>query len=346
MKRSKLNLPPGSVVYTGTWQNTITSIEVFTYSETKVSHNLFTDSDYEPELLKMTEMDGITWVNIVGLNVVDTIIGIGESFGLSPMVLEDIVHVSQRSKIEIGDQMIFSIFKMLYGLPIVHEHLSIILMDRLVITFQENEGDVFGSIRQQIKTGDGKLRKMGADYLYYCMLDALVDHQLEIVNWIGDEIDRSERKAIDSASLNLDQLFKTRKELLLVRSSVLPFKDIMIELSSAQNHWIGEEVKIFLRDVNDHVSHVTDTVNLYREMVNNLYELNMLSTSDRMNHIMTILTVFSAIFIPLNFLTGFFGMNFKYFPGMDNQMAIPIFVVGCIGIATTLYLLFKKKKWF
>lgn len=358
MKRTKLNLPPESVVYTGDFNNDNTIIEVFSYNQEAIKFETYGDADFESEIMMLMDTQNTIWINIIGLNVVDTIIKIGEIFGLSPLVLEDIVHVSQRSKIEFTDSYLFSLFKMIYRADpkvdqpdkdtaeVLHEHLSIILLENIVITLQENKGDVFDDVRRRLNEKIGKIRNQGADYLYYVLLDALVDNQLEILASIGDEIDEHEQSTVEASKGSMDRLFKLRKQLLLIRASVIPFKDIMVELQSEKSEWISSEVKVYLSDVSDHVNHVNDLVGLYREMVNNIYEINMLNTGNRLNHIMAVLTVFTALFIPLNFMTGFFGMNFTHFPGMKEPNAIPVFLIASLVIVVSMTVFFKLKKWF
>ena len=229
MKRTKLNLPPGSVVYTGDYNNENTTIEVFSYNHESIKFETFTDTDFESEIMVMMDTKNTIWINIIGLNVVETIIKIGEIFGLSPLVLEDIVHVSQRSKIEFTDNYLFSLFKMIYRADpkddknskavgdVLHEHLSILLLENIIITFQENEGDVFDDVRRRLNENIGKIRSQGADYLYYVLLDALVDNQLEILASIGDEVDEHEQLTDEVSKSSMDRLFKLRKQLLLIQ---------------------------------------------------------------------------------------------------------------------------------
>ncbi len=356
MKRTKLNLPPESAIYTGDFLNAITRIQVYAYDQEHLDYDEFTDTDFESELPDLLESDRNIWINVIGLNQVDTIISLGEIIGLTPLSVEDIVHVAQRSKIEINAPYLFTILKMVYRSKdrlgkfsgdIVHEHLSIVLTNKVVITFQEKEDDVFDYIRHRLKEGQGRLKSSGVDYLYYAMLDALVDHQLEILTGMGELIDSYDQNILEDEKLELDKLFKLRKEILLMRASVMPYKDILVELTGEQiNEWISTEVKVFLKDVSDHINHVNDLVVLYREMVNNIYEMNMMNTSNQLNHVMSILTIFSAIFIPLNFMTGFFGMNFMHFPGLESTLGIPVFLIIAFLIFTGMILFFKKKKWF
>lgn len=358
MKRTKLNQPPESVIYTGDFNNDQTIIEVFSYNKESIKFKKYGDTDFKSEIMMMKDSSNIIWINVIGLNVVETIIKIGEIFGLSPLVLEDIAQVSQRSKVEFTDDYLFSIFKMIYRADpkvgrsdketgeVLHEHLSILLLKNIVITFQEKMGDVFDDVRRRLKDNVGKIRTQGADYLYYVLLDALVDNQLEILASIGDEVDEHEQFTIEATKVSMDRLFKLRKQLLLIRAAVVPFKDIMVELQSEESEWISSEVKVYLSDVSDHVNHVNDLVVLYREMVNNIYEINMLTTGNKLNHIMAVLTVFTALFIPLNFMTGFYGMNFVHFPGMKDPNAIPIFLSISFIIVISMIVFFKKKKWF
>lgn len=356
MKRTKLNLPPESVIYTGDYCNAITQIQVYVYDQDSIDYIVFTDNDFEPDLMALLDSNKNIWINVIGLNQVDTIISLGELLGLTPLAIEDIVHVAQRSKIEVNAPYLHTILKMVYRSKdrlgnfsgeIVHEHLSIVLTENVLITFQEKDDDVFDYIRQRLKEGMGRLKNSGVDYLYYALLDALVDHQLEILTGMGDLIDSYDQNILEDEKLELDKLFRLRKQILLMRAAVMPYKDILIELTGQQtNEWISPEVKVFLKDVSDHVNHVNDLVALYREMVNNIYEMNMMNTSNQLNQVMSILTIFSAIFIPLNFMTGFFGMNFSHFPGLGSKLGIPIFLITAVLIFSGMVIFFKKKRWF
>lgn len=346
---TKLNLPPESVVYTGKYKNTETKFQVYFYNDHGASVDVYSDKDIDTMFSEIKRREMKAWINIIGLNCIETMLALGENLSLSMLVLEDIVHVSQRSKIERHGSYLFTIVKMIYqteATGVIHEHLSLVLKDNLVITFQENEGDVFDGIRKRLTQERSRMRARGTDYLYYALLDAIVDHQLEILYGIGNLIDTYDRQLIETEKLSINLLFELRKQIMLIRSEVAPFKDILKELYDKEDHFIKDETRVFIRDVSDHVNHVNDQVGLYQDMVTNLYDMNMNYSSNRLNHIMTILTVFSAIFIPLNFMTGFFGMNFKHFPGLDNPLAIPIFLSTAAGIAILMGIFFLRKKWY
>lgn len=347
MNDVQLSAPPGASTYTGVHKNARTQIEVHIYDDAQCEVVQFDDSDWKRGLESARDKGHVTWVNVIGLNVHETMRGLSTYLELSPMVSEDIVHVSQYSKVEVHDTYLFSIFKMVYmrGEKILHEHLSMVLTEEMVVTFQENPGDVFDGVRRRLLDPKSVLRSKGADYLYYTLVDALVDHELYTVSTLGAETDALEQDLLDDQSLPLDRLYHMRKQLLLMRTAVLPLKDILMTLKRSDLKAISPEVKALFWDVGDHVDFTVDRLTVYAALVGGIYETHMLDVSNRMNGVMTVLALFSAVFIPITFLTGFFGMNFKFFPVLNSPMAIPVFILACVVISGGMLLFFKSKKW-
>ncbi len=345
-----------SLEYTGVHRGGVTVFEVYTYRE---SHSEFLRAEGQSglELLREKMCCGdLVWANIVGLDSSEIISAACQELGLPPLLMEDVVHVGQRSKLDQSEDMLFATATMVSydrqvwqkheRMNIEHEHLSLLLTRNAVITFQEKPGDVFSGVRHRLEQENGRMRTSGSDYLLYSLLDALVDQQLEIVQMVAEEVDNAEREFIEEAKVSLPRLYRIRKELLLMRSSSFPLRDMVLSMLSPDFELISEAVKVNLRDVYDHVAHVADLVNLNREMVNNLYEMHMLDASNNMNRVMTTLTVFSAIFIPLNFLAGFFGMNFHFFPGLSSPLGIPLVIGICTAIAAGMVYFFRSRGWF
>lgn len=341
---SKVGKPPGSVEYTGEIISNSTKVELIKYGQEQFD---------EIHLKELSEIDWKTqetkWINIYGLNNTKYIEEIGGEIGLSSLVLEDIVHVGHRPKVEFYDNYIFLVFKMLSfnenDMKIQQEQISFILTSNKLISFQEFEGDVFDSIRKRIKENKGGIRNKGIDFLLYCLIDALVDSHFILLNNIEEKIEEIEEEIINNTNQDiLQDIYKLRKELLVVKTSIWPIKDIINDLMK-EDRYINDYTKAYLKDVNDHLIHIMDFIVIYREMISGMFDTHLSNTSNRMNQIMTTLTIFSAIFIPLTFLAGIYGMNFEYMPELSYKLGYPIFLGVCLILAITMYQIFKKKKW-
>ena len=352
----KLNLPPETLIYTGQYTKEPLRIDVYLYDENQIEVYHFNEPSHVAKLKKAVEDSRSAWVNVEGICDVKAVESIGAAIGLPKLYLEDIVNVNQRTKLENTPGGLFTVTKMLRlnrakwqesgHIEMMKEHLSMALWKNTVITFQEKEGDAFEGVRTRLQVKGGRMRSSGADYLFYALFDALIDHQLEILHSVNDALDQIEKRVIDGGKMNMSQLYRIRRELLSIKSASFPLKDVIMTLVDEDMEWIKPATKIYFRDVSDHIAHVTDQTILYREIVNNLYEMHMLDTSNNMSRVMTTLTIFSAIFIPLNFLAGFFGMNFTDFDWLRTPNAIPIFIAICMTIGASMVLYFKSKEWF
>lgn len=340
----RVGKPPGSIDYTGDRTTKTTKIEIITYQGEKAEHV------YLESLDKLQwESEEAKWINIYGVNNSGLIREIGNKGGINSLVLEDIVHMGQRPKVEIYDDYIFLVLKMLSfdkeNMKIQQEQISFILLPNMLITFQEFEGDVFDSIRKRIKENKGAIRKKDVDYLLYSIIDAIVDEHFILLNNIEEEIEEIEEKIINSKDQDiLQDIYKLRKELVVLKTSVWPIKDIINELIKEEKY-INEDTKNYLKDVNDHVMQIMDFIIIYREMISGILDTHLSNASNRMNQIMTTLTIFSAIFIPLTFLAGIYGMNFEYIPELSYRYGYPIFWIICFIVAMGMYKIFKYKKW-
>jgi len=342
-RNRKLNQPPGTLVYTGKKIYEKTEMTLITYSPNTVSKAIIQD------ISQINHEKGVNWLNVSGLNDIELIKEIGKKYKIDTLTLEDILHIEQRSKLEISKDHLFTVLKMIYlsqAEEIIYEHLSIILIDNMVITFQEEFGDVFDGVRSRIENEKSPMRKKQADYLYYALIDALVDHRTDVVQLIQSRADDLEITILDEEEDALNHLYWVRKQLLKLKSSTASLEAILDELVSEKNTFISDPVKRYFLDVIDHQHHLNETIMLYRELTNSLHEMHISQMDYNMNEVMKTLTVFSAIFIPLSFLAGVFGMNFQHFPGLSSQSGVYIFAAVCIGLAWTMIRYFKRKKWF
>ncbi|HKK95356.1 MAG TPA: magnesium/cobalt transporter CorA [Anaerovoracaceae bacterium] len=341
-KKSYKVEPPGTLTYKGNYGDVKPSIECIEYdnSETKSS---------KVEVIgdKVTD-DKVYWYNVVGLSNVEMIQQIGKSFDIHNMDLEDIVHVSQWSKIEVKENYNFSVLKMIYlsNQKIIHEHLAIYHKGNMIITFQETPGDVFENVRDRLIRNQGSIRNKAGEYLFYSLLDALVDQYFIVINKISSDFIDIEMKILEGDKRSKEKVHELRKELLYLINSVTPMKDSVTSLIENGRIIIDEDLEPYYGDLDEHLNQISDSLKAYKEMTNSLQEMHATNVSNDMNKIMMTLTIFSAIFIPLSFLAGVFGMNFHYFPGLDIKAGIYIFMSVCVIIAGGMLLFFKSKKWY
>ena len=249
---------------------------------------------------------------------------------------------------QVEEGLFFSVWKMIYKKQeaIEHEHISILLMDHLVITFQENEGDVFETVRYRLEKNKGILRTQGADYLTFALIDAIVDQYYETLNLVNRSFDEYEASTLESRRFNLESLYPLRKELTKLKSAVLPMKSAFTRFLHQKPAIISESVLPYYLDVYENILQLSEQITTVRELVTSLHETQLSELSDKMNRIMTTLTIFSAVFIPLSFLAGVFGMNFQRLPGLYQPNAFRIFILTCFVIAGTMLTFFKRKNWF
>ncbi len=281
---------------------------------------------------------------------------IGTHFGVHPLVLEDIMNTSQRPKLELFDEYIYLVFKMLYRNELSHdilaEQVSIILGKNFVISFQEEPGDIFDPIRERIRTGKGRIRHMGADYLAYSLFDAVVDYYFIILEDIGEAIERVEDQLLDNSKPDTLRAVHTFKsDMIFLRKSIWPLREVVNGLLRGESLLISKETGIYLRDVYDHTIQVIDTIETFRDMISGLFDIYMSSVSNKMNEVMKVLTIFSSIFIPLTFVAGVYGMNFDAdispfnIPELRWYFGYPMILILMLSIGLIMVWYFKSKKW-
>ena len=347
LSSEKAGLAPGTIVYTGSKKKKELFIEVFEYNK---------DSFHEIRLKTVEEAfayedeQSITWININGLNHVDQIEKLGQHFELHPLIIEDIASTNQRPKVDEYEKYQFVVLKMLYfdeeqNLKI--EHISFVLGRNYVLSFQESEGDVFDPIRERLRTGKGRARNLGADYLLYILMDAIVDNYFSLIETIGEKIEVLEDKLFEKHTDNniTNDVQNLKREILKIRRAVYPLREVVNKLEKSENSFIHEKTQKYLRDLYDHIIQVSESIDIYREMIWGLMDLYMSNISNKMNEVMKVLTIMASIFIPLTFLAGIYGMNFENIPELKFKygyfMLLGVMVVVFVGM---IYY-FKKKKW-
>jgi len=347
-KRSKkIGLPPGTLVHIGDKKIENVEITLINYDEAQYQEREIKKIE---ECFPFKDKPAVTWININGIHDVEIMEKIGEYVGLHTLLLEDIMNTDQRPKIEDFGDCIFIILKMLYynekKNEIEIEQVSLILGLNFVISFQEREGDVFNSIRERIRRGKGKIRKSGADYLVYTLIDAIVDNYFVILEGTGEKIEEMEEKLIANPTPNILQgIHNLKRDMVFLRKSVWPLREVISGLERTESSLIKESTGIYLRDVYDHSIQVIDTIETFRDMISGMLDIYLSSISNKMNEVMKLLTIIATIFIPLTFIAGVYGMNFVYIPELQlhwGYFAV-LFIMAVVSIIMIIY--FRKKKW-
>lgn len=347
-KRSvKSGLPPGSLVHIGEESGKAVHISVIGYSQESVEERQFQHID---QYLQTTCDGAVLWVDVEGVHDVELIRQLGEKHTFHPLVLEDIVNTVQRPKIEDYGDYLFIVLKMLHPTEVGEfssEQLSIILGPDYLFTFQEGiTGDSFDSVRDRIRSGKGKTRSMGADYLAYSLIDAIVDGYFTVLEGFGERIfDIEEELALTPDQRAFHQINSMKKEVLYLRKTVWPLREVVSFLERGDSHLLHPATRLYFRDVYDHTVQVIDTVETHRDLLSGMLDIYLTSISNRTNEVMKFLTVIGTIFMPLTFLVGVYGMNFKHFPELEWRFGYFWLWGFMLVLSLGMVMYFRKKRW-
>ena len=339
--------PPGTLTHTGEQKVEEVSISLFDYDE-----NGFQERTVEKieDCFPFKDSPTVTWININGLHVVENVEKIGKHFNIHPLVLEDILHTDQRPKMEDLDEYIYIVARMLSlpvgGHEVGSEQLSIVLGENVVITFQERPGDMFDPIRDRIRKGKGRVRKSGADYLAYLLLDTIVDSCFMILEQFGDIIEGLEEDLFAHPTVeSLHAIHHLKRESLALKRAVWPLREVISGLQRAETPLVRDSTGMYLKDVYDHTIQVIDTIESQRDMVSGLQDLYLSTISNRMNEVMKVLTIIATIFIPLTFVAGIYGMNFENMPelGWEYGYFAALTVMAILGAIMVYF--FRRNHW-
>lgn len=345
-RASKAGLAPGSVVYTGEVEVETVTIELFRYDEGQLTEHQVSGIE---EALSLRVPGQVAWYNITGLHDTGLIQAFGEAFGLHPLVREDIASVGQRPKVELFEAHLFIVLRMLSltedGSP-QSEQLSLVLGPDYVLTFQERPGDVFAPVRERLRRGKGRMRKLGADYLAYALIDVIVDSYFSVLEHYGDTLEELEEEILrEPTPHSLERVNRLRRELLFLRKSIWPLRELMGTLQREESPVVSAVVVTFLRDAYDHSIQVIDTVETFREVLSGLHDFYLTSLSFKMNEVMKVLTIIATIFIPLGFLVGVYGMNFDVMPELHLRWGYPALWLFMLTLVAAMLVLFRRRRW-
>ncbi|HAS45115.1 MAG TPA: magnesium and cobalt transport protein CorA [Microscillaceae bacterium] len=351
-QKATAGLAPGTLTYVGDEKTSKVDITVIDYDgadllEEKTIEDVRNCYDYK-------EKDSITWINIDGIHDTRIVKTLGMYFNLHPLLMEDIVNTHQRPKVEFYEDNIFVVMKMLnYQKDIKHvevEQVSLILGKNYVLSFQEDiEGDAFENIRERLrKKPNGKVRNSDSAYLFYLLMDAIVDNYMVVIEGIGEELEELEDKIIhETAGDPTKALHKYKRQLTFVRKSIRPVREIVNNLIREEDHsgQFLKSVHFYLRDLYDHSIQVLDNTDSFVDMNSNLLDTYLSMLSNKTNDVMKVLTIFSTIFMPLTFIVGVYGMNFDVMPEVHTKYGYYIIWIVMICTATILFYYFRRKRW-
>lgn len=347
-KRSKkAGLPPGSLVHIGKEKTEKVRITLMDYNEKQYQEKEVATVE---ECFPFKDTPTVTWINIDGIHDEAVIEKIGTHFGVHPLILEDIMNTTQRPKMEDFGDYVFLVLKMFnYDEKNNEENIeqmSLILGRNFVISFQEKQGDAFDPVRERIRKGNSRLRKTGSDYLAYALIDAIVDSYFFILEKLGERIEFTEDELVsDPRPATLQEIHNLKREMIFLRKSVWPLREVISGLERAESSLIQKSTGIFIRDVYDHIIQVIDNIETYRDMLSGMLDIYLSSVSNRMNEVMKVLTIIATIFIPLTFLAGVYGMNFKFMPELGWRWGYFAIWVVMVVVAVFMLVHFKRRKW-
>jgi magnesium transporter len=343
----KAGQSPGTLIHVGEQKIEKARITLINYDQDRLEEKMLNRIE---ESFAYKDSPPVSWINIDGLHEVQAIEKIGTHFGIHPLTMEDIVNTGQRPKVEDFEDYIYLVFKMLKFEEttghIASEQVSLIVGPHYLLSFQEAEGDVFSSVRQRIHKGRGRIRAAGPDYLAYALIDAAVDHYFLMLEKMGERIEHLEEQLLVQATPQILQaIYDLKRELIYFRKQVWPVREVLNAWQKTVSTLIQEANKIFITDVYDHTIQVIDTIESFRDIISGVMDLYMSTESNKMNEVMKVLTIIATIFIPLTFVTGIYGMNFKFMPELEWRWSYPLLWALLILIFLGMMTYFKRKRW-
>ncbi len=339
-----VGLPPGMLA--PVTDDHKTRITLFDYNETTL---LEKELNSVEESFDYKDTRTISWINIDGRDL-KTIQDINTHFDVHPLVLEDIVNQGQRAKLEDYGSYLFFVLNMIRldedNGDIDSEQVGLVLGEHFVLSFQEKEGDVFDPVRKRLRDGKGRIRKMDSDYLAYALIDAIVDHYFIILEQIGGKIDQLEEELLEALEPDMPiRIHQLKSQIIYLRKQIWPLREVLSTFQRLESRLVKKATLVFLQDVYDHAIQVNDTIEALRDTLSGLRDIYLSNTSNRMNEIMKVLTIFAAIFIPLTFMAGIYGMNFEHMPELKWKYGYFFFlgILAIVGLGMLYF--FKKRKW-
>lgn len=341
----KAGLPPGSLIHVGERRTEGVSASLIRYD----LDNFSEEKSLTPaDVCALPAYQGVTWVNTDGLGDTEAIRQIGECFGIHSLTLEDILNTQQRPKKEEFDTYLFIVLKMLYlsDGEVNAEQISLVLKDDIVLSFQEQEGDVFDQVRNRIRNKKGRIRSLPASYLLYALIDSIVDGYFIVLESVAEQIENLHEELLENPTTDtLRTIHCLRQDIIFIRKSIWPLREVVSGLERDESGLIGESTLIYYRDVYDHTIQIVESLEGYRDVVSGMLDIYLSTASNRMNEIMKVLTIIATIFIPLSFVAGVYGMNFINMPELAWAWGYPAALLLMFAVASVMLVFFRRKGW-
>jgi magnesium transporter len=340
-------MPPGSLVYLGKKGHLPARITIIHYQDNDFVENEF---DAFPECVPLDHQEGVTWINVNGISQIQNLEKMGECYHIHPLVLEDILDIEQRPKLEDYEDYLYIVLKTISHAAeadeIEAEQVSLILGPNYVISFHETDADLLSPIRERLRKGKGRIRKMGADYLAYTIIDLIVDNYFVELDAYSEQVEFLEDEVvIRPTPQTLREVHRFKNDMIMLRKSLWPLREVIGQLERRESALISANLTMYLKDVYDHTIIAIETVETYRDILSGMLDIYLSSISNRLNEVMKVLTIIATIFMPLTFITGIFGMNFKNLPGLEWHYGYFLTLLVMAAIAVFMLWYFRKRRW-
>ena len=342
-----VGLPPGTLTPKPSDRRDEAGLTLVSYDEASVDEHRF---DRVQDCLECTEPERTNWVGVDGLHDAAAIEALGERFDLHPLMLEDVLNPAQRPKVENFGDSTYLVLRML-DFDIAHEEIrsvqiSLILTGNVLISVADGEPEMFETVRERIRSGRPRIRRSGAPYLAYTLLDIVVDHYFVLLERLGEHMEAVEESLIASPGTDpLQAIHRLKRELIYLRKSVWPLRETIATMIRSDDLPFRNDIEPYLRDLHDHTVQVIETVESYRDLNSGFLETHLSMVSNRMSEVMKTLTMIATLFIPLTFLAGIYGMNFDHMPELHLPWAYPTLWTVMVVVAITMLRFFRRKGW-
>jgi len=341
------NTAPGDLVLVGEQKEWPAVIRVMEFDA---------DSVEEKEISSIQECERyygtqkVTWLSVEGLHDLKAVEQTGACFHIDPLVLEDIVNTGQRPKMEDFDTHLFVVLKALRfshdSGEVIADQVAVVFTGNEVITFQEERGGLFDHLRERIRRGKGKLRRSGTDYLAYAIIDTVVDNYFSVLEEIGERIEFLEDELVSEPDeYTMNEIYRLKREVIFLRKTVWPLRELVGSLCRRDSDLIRESTVPFLRDTYDHTVQVIETIETFRDVMSGMLDMYMSSLSNKMNAVMKVLTVIATLFMPLTFIAGLYGMNFKHMPELEWPWGYAFSLLLMAAVVVVMLVYFRRKDW-
>lgn len=344
----KVGLPPGTLLMPERSGEKLFRINSLNYNRTALDEAEHSDI---AQALDLISDSGTTWLDIECIDQLESLLTVKERLGIHSLVLEDILSTSQRQKIEKYEGYIFCIINnysyLTEGESPRMERLNLILGPGYVITFRDSNSDILEPLKERLRNSAGLVRSKGAEYLFYCLLDLLVDRYFLVIDELNRKVTGLEAAVNDGRQKDtLERIYSLKNEILAIHRAVLPLRQMVLKVISFDAELMDEVSRIYLNDLLDHITIIAEDIQILREVVDNIFNIYQSILSFRMNDVMKILTIIGTIFIPITFIAGIYGMNFEFMPELKLKFGYPL-AMGSMGLVAVIMLIFfKRKRWF